>query len=64
MITYAVRAFEAGKAKFSFQGASTDTKPTGIYNNMGIANASTFFELDTQDVYFYDGANDVWFAQP
>ena len=64
MISYAVKAFEAGNAKFSFQGASTDTKPTGTYNSMVIANGSTFFEMDTQEVYFYDGDNSTWFAQP
>lgn len=64
MISYSVKAQKAGDFEFAFKGASTDTKPTGVCDNMTIANGSTFFEMDTQEVYFYDGANSDWFAQP
>ena len=47
-------------AEFSFKGLSTDTKPTGEWEGTTIKNGSTFFELDTQDVVFYDGANESW----
>lgn len=47
-----------------FKGLSTDTKPTVKYDSLKITNGSTFFEMDTQDVYFYDGATDTWLAQP
>ena len=48
----------------SFKGLSTDTKPTVKHNSLPILNGSTFFEIDTQDVYFYDGGTDTWLAQP
>ena len=35
-------------------GLSTDTKPTGF------ATGSSFFEVDTSDVYFYDEAGKTW----
>lgn len=64
MISYDVKKYETGDALYSFKGLSTDTKPTGSYNNFNIANGSTFFEMDTQEVYFYDGDTDSWLAQP
>ncbi len=48
----------------SFKGLSTDTKPTVKYLSIPIPNGSTFFEMDTQDVYFYDGDSDSWLPQP
>lgn len=50
--------------ELSFKGLSTDTKPTVKFNDLKIVNGSTFFEMDTQDVYFYDGGSDSWLAQP
>lgn len=50
--------------ELSFKGLSTDTKPTAKFNDLKIVNGSTFFEMDTQDVYFYDGGSDSWLAQP
>ena len=34
-----------------FYGLSTDTKPTGTYNDMQIPNGAKFFEMDTKDAY-------------
>lgn len=51
-------------ATFSFKGKSTDTKPTGYWNRTKIKNGSSYLELDTQEVYFYDGDSDDWFALP
>ena len=48
----------------SFMGLSTDSKPTQNYNGLKIKNGSTFFEMDTQQVFFYNGATDSWLAQP
>ena len=48
----------------SFKGLSTDTKPTVTFNSLPIFNGSTFFEMDTQEVYFYDGDADDWLTQP
>ena len=64
MISYSVRAQLENTAEFSFKGLSTDSKPTGKYDGMTIANASTFFEMDNQTVYFYDGATSSWLSQP
>lgn len=50
--------------ELSFKGLSTDTKPTVKFNDLKITNGSTFFEMDTQDVYFYDGGSDSWLVQP
>lgn len=47
-------------ATFSFKGLSTDTKPTETWDNTAIKNGSSFFEMDTQDVKFYDAATDAW----
>lgn len=46
--------------KISLEGLSTDTKPTETYNGNPIANGSTFLELDTKTVYYYDEENDTW----
>ena len=44
------------------RGLSTDEKPTTIENGT-IENGSVFIEIDTQDVYIYDGENEVWLPQ-
>lgn len=41
-------------------GLSTDTKPTGQVNGKDIPNGSYFFEMDTQNVVFYDGDSKSW----
>lgn len=41
------------------RGLSTDIKPTEIETDI-IENGSTFIEMDTQDIYFYDGSNETW----
>ena len=64
MISYSVKAQTKDTCEFSFKGASTDTKPTVEHDGHKIGNGSTFFEMDTQNVYFYDGDSDDWFAQP
>lgn len=50
--------------ELSFKGLSTDTKPTVKYDDLKIINGSTFFEMDTQQVFFYDGDTDDWIEQP
>lgn len=50
--------------ELSFKGLSTDTKPTVKYDDLEIINGSTFFEMDTQQVFFYDGDTDDWLEQP
>lgn len=46
--------------QFSFNGLSTDTKPTSTYDGRKIANGSSFFEMDTQEVKFYDASTNQW----
>lgn len=52
------------KETLEFKGLSTDTKPTLEYEGLEIKNGSSFFEMDTQDVYFYDGGSNTWLPQP
>ena len=44
----------------SLKGLSTDTKPTGTYDGKKIANGSTFMEIDTKTLYYYDAASETW----
>ena len=64
MITYDVNKQIGNEAELAFKGLATDTKPTGSYDGYNLMNGSSFFEMDTQDVYFYNGATDSWLAQP
>lgn len=48
------------KGKFEFDGLSTDEKPTGTFEGTEIMNGSSFFEMDNQDVMFYDEASQSW----
>ena len=49
---------EAGT--WDFTGLSTDEKPTETFEECKILNASTFFEMDTKKVSFYDESTDDW----
>lgn len=40
---------------WELRGKSTDTKPTE-----GIPNGSTFTEIDTRQVFFFDGDTKTW----
>ena len=43
---------------YEFSGDSTDTKPTD-----NVANGSTFTEVDTGDVYMFNGKTSTWVRQ-
>lgn len=45
---------------YRFQGLSTDGKPTGTYGGVGIENGSSFLEMDTGKIYYYDEQNAEW----
>lgn len=47
-------------ATFSFKGLSTDTRPTGKWEDTVIKNGSSFLEIDTQNIQFYDQESQVW----
>lgn len=51
-------------APLSFKGLSTDSKPTTKFGSIPITNGSSFFEMDTQKCFFYDGGTDSWLPQP
>ena len=38
-----------------YRGLSDDTKPTD-----GVPNGSSFLEMDTQDIYFFDSDSNDW----
>ena len=46
--------------KLSLSGLSTDTKPTQTFQGQKIVNGSSFLEIDTQNVFFYDEQNHQW----
>lgn len=50
--------------ELSFKGLSTDTKPTGYFDDIEITNGSSYFAMDTQEVFFYDYATQAWLDQP
>jgi len=50
----------ANGGDFSIYGLSTDEKPTGQLLGMAIDNGSTFFEMDTMKVSFFDFENQSW----
>lgn len=54
------REKQGGKYEFQFKGLSSDTKPMPAYDAREIANGSTFLEMDTMSVYFYDEASRSW----
>ena len=60
MITVKEVKGTANGGDFTLYGKSTDTKPTGKYLGMAIDNGSTFFEIDTQKVAFYDSDSETW----
>lgn len=60
MITVKYNDIGNGKVEMAFKGLSTDTKPTVSYNFQKIVNGSSFFEIDTQNLVFYDGETDSW----
>lgn len=47
------------KITVELRGLSTDTKPTE-YDGKTINNGSTFIEIDTGKIYFYDLESETW----
>jgi len=62
MITFKISSldYKAGEAEFAFKGLSTDTKPTIEHAGYAIANGSSFFNIDTQELNFYDKDTEDW----
>ena len=49
-----------GKVEFKFKGLSSDTKPAVTYEGKKIYNGSTFMEMNTKKLYYYDEDNSTW----
>lgn len=49
--------FTVDRVPADFIGLSTDAKP------LGVANASSFYEMDTKALYLFDAENGVWLKQ-
>lgn len=49
------RVLSDGKYYMEFTGLHDDTKPT-----QNLATGSTFMEVDTSDVYFWDEEGEEW----
>ena len=47
-------------ATWDFTGLSDDNRPKETFEGTKILNGSTFFEMDTLKVRFYDEATDDW----
>lgn len=59
MITFTGVSKTETDYQYSFSGLSTDDKPTLTdYPNM--RNGSSFFEMDTKVVKFWDAGNETW----
>ena len=54
------RQFTGGLKYIEAAGLSTDTKPTGNIDGRPIINGSTFIEMDTGEVYWFDEAAGEW----
>ena len=42
-------------------GLSSDTKPIETFQNVFIGNSSTYYEMDTGNMFIYDEENHVWY---
>lgn len=49
--------YTVGRVPADYIGLSTDAKPTNV------PNTSTFYEMDTKKVFFFDEQNAVWVEQ-
>ena len=59
MVTETSVSFTGKDGIYDFMGLSTDSKPT-IAKFPSMKNGSSFFEMDTKKIYFYDAENAQW----
>ncbi len=59
MITYTGKPKTEKYYQYDFTGLSTDEKPT-VEDFPDMRNGSTFFEMNTKKVFFYDAENGQW----
>lgn len=63
MITYTAdlsKNADKMEGEFSFKGMAADTKPTESIDGITIKNGSSFLEMDTKEMSFYDAAGKQW----
>lgn len=53
---------EDGRFRYPFNGLSTDKKSIKEYQGHLLANASSFFEIDTRSCAFYDQEHEKWWG--
>lgn len=59
MVTFTGMSKTDNDYQYDFNGLSSDTKPLiADYPNM--KNGSSFLEMDTKKIYFYDAENNEW----
>lgn len=64
MITvYKATTASDGSAILELRGKSTDTKPTETCEGFNVGNGSTFYEIDTGDLYMFDADAGEWVEQ-
>lgn len=59
MVTYNSPSNTGTKTVYDFNGLSTDDKPL-IADFPDMENGSTFMEIDTKKLYFYNADADAW----
>ena len=59
MVTFTGVSKTNSDYQYDFEGLSTDEKPT-LADNPNMKNGSSFFELDTKKIYFWDATNETW----
>lgn len=60
MVTVESKAKGTDDYMIDFNGLSTDTKPVDVFEGMKIGNGSTFMEMDTKKLKFWDNENNEW----
>lgn len=55
---------ESAEKMIKFRGLHKDTKPIKKFKEFKVTNGSSFFEMDTQDVYFYNEETHSWVPDP
>jgi len=52
--------YASHKPGLELVGLSTDEKPTDTVNGVPVTNGSTFIEMDTGNLYWFDQAAGEW----
>lgn len=58
---YKVEKDYDGNDIVTFFGLSSDTRPTGEYRDLHLANGSKYIEINSNAEYVYDAENKQWF---